>query len=221
MENKKIEIIEKQNPQEKVEEMAGEYELMKSVSEDYLEISSKEDYEEASQFLLEVKKRIKKIDKVEKEYLKPLEENVKKLKKVFREPKKKFQKIEGEVKDSIAEYLREEDKKAREKEKEIKKEFEKKKKKEDKMSFEITPSAKRPQTKIKSERGTVSSSERIKFEITDVHALPEEIKRKILEKAVSRNMAQQFVRPIVKRDGMDAEINGVRVYKDYTVSARA
>jgi len=213
-----------QSPEQKVIEIAKDYGKLEKKSEKII-ISDEKQYAEANAFIVEIKGRINRVKALKNEYVKPLKENIKKLESLFTDPIKNYEKIEFATKRLMSDFRIEEERKAREEEEKLRKQQEKEAEKAEKKGepAPIAPIAtvERVAPTIKTEAGKSTASKVVKFKITDANKLPKKIRDAIYAKAIERGLAEQFIRPIVKVEGMNCKITGIRVYEDFDISVTA
>jgi DNA-binding helix-hairpin-helix protein with protein kinase domain len=224
-EKKVEEVIKNLNPEEKIENISKDIKKIEKRSQEVVAIKSEEQYQSANTFLVEIKGRIKRVKELQEEYVSPLKAQVKKLEALFKEPQKKYEAIELEIKKSMIEFRTEQEKIARKEEERLRALQEKREEKAREKGKTIdptpVPTIARMESTVKSDAGSSTASKVLKFEITNVHALPEEIKKQILEKALEKGVADTVVRPHAISVGVEGKIDGVRIWEEFAISVRA
>jgi len=105
---------------EEVENSASDVVALSERSSDLI-IENQEQYESASEFLKQVKSRIKELDNERKSITKPLDEAKKRVMDLFRKPLDLLDKAEKKIKSVMIAYTNEQERKAREEEERLRK----------------------------------------------------------------------------------------------------
>lgn len=190
-------------------------------------IENEKGLEKANEFLVDVKGRVNRIKALKEEYVTPLKDAVKKVESLFNEPLKSYEEIEGLVKRGISDFRLEQDRLAKIEADKIKKQQEEAAEKAKEqgepapVSVAPMPSIQKPETHMKTDNGSSSSSKVVKFEVTDPNELPKKYKDLILEEAFKKGIHNTIIRKVVATEGMKTNIKGVRVFEDYQVSVSA
>jgi hypothetical protein len=179
---------------------------------------------EANAHLGTIKAAGKRVSEWNGMFCNPLKELVKSYNSLFSKPADALASAETKVKSKIAAYYREQDEKAKKEEARLAKLKEKRDERAvaagKQVEYTPAPVVARPATFVKSEGGAATTAAKVwKFEITDIHALPDAVKRQILEKALERGVADTIVR--AHMNAGTRELAGVRFYEDYQISATA
>lgn len=186
------------------------------------EITTDKALEKTTQDLILVKGYINKIKDIRDQFIKPIKENIRNLEKLFTDPQKKAEEFEALLKKEISAYRLMLDKKAKEEEDRLRKEQEKEIKKAE-AKGKVAPvvpvaTVERMPVTTKTESGKSSAKKVVKFEITDANAIPKKYRDLVYYKAVEKGLLDQVIRQLVKVDGMNLNMAGVRVYEDFDIS---
>lgn len=163
-------------------------------------IVTKEQYEEAANFLVDVKGRINRIEAKRKEYVQPLNDQVKLINADFKAAMKPYQDIEDQVKKRMVVFVESERKAAAEK---LKQEEEARRLEAARMAEEEgistrkalaqidKPVAEAVPTAVKTDSRTVKTRQITKFAIVDASKVPDEYKvvdETLVRKAVNAGL---------------------------------
>jgi exonuclease VII large subunit len=167
-------------------------------------ISSDEEYQQAAQFLIDLKTRQKEVEAKRKEFTQPLYDLQKKLNAFFKEPLANYQKAEQALKNAMAKF-------------QIKKEAERK------AALEAANKAAQEENKEAFTESMVKAADNLapdakgtytvdvpRFEVTN----PELVPREYLM------VDEKKIRGVVNSLGTDADIPGVRVWIEKSIRAR-
>jgi len=201
-----------ETPDDKLGEIAKDIEVITAEADTYT-IQSPQDVAVATEFLVKVKGRAKRIEELRLFFVKPLNDQVKAINDRFKASLKPLEDVEAKVKRLIGNYTLEQDRIRREKERELQeahaKEMAKQEKEADKAGTDfvptVAPSIVRSTPTIKTESGKTTTIKVWKFEIVDAAKVP----REYLE------VNESLVRKAVQAGAR--EIAGVRIYEDVQV----
>jgi len=179
----------------------------------------------ANEFLVDVKGRINRIKELKDEYVKPLKESVKKIESLFNTPLRSYEQIESGVKRAMSDYRLECEKVAKAEEERLRKlrEAEAAKAKKQGKPAPTAPVAtvERKEATMNTSAGKSTAKKVVKFEIVDANAIPKKYRDMVYLRAVERGLLDPIIRDVVKIDGMNTNVPGVRVYEDFDISVTA
>lgn len=201
-----------ETPDEKLGEIAKDLEVITAEADTYT-IQSQNDIAIATEFLVKVKARAKRIEELRQFFVKPLNDQVKAINDRFKSVIKPLEEIEAKVKRSISDYTLEQDRQRREKERELQeahaKEMAKQEKAADRAGTEFVPTAapkiEKAMPSVKTESGKTTTIKVWKFEVKDAAAVPREYL--VVDETLIRKAVQAGAR----------EMPGVRIYEDVQV----
>lgn len=201
-----------ENPDDKLGEIAKDIEVITTEAGTYTTQSS-QDVATATEFLVKVKGRAKRIEELRQFFVKPLNDQVKAINDRFKASLKPLEEIEAKVKRLISNYTLEQERLRREEERRLQelhaKEMAKQERKAEKTGADFVPSVAptiaQAAPTIKTESGKTTTIKVWKFEIVYAAQVP----REYLE------VNESLVRKAVQNGAR--EIAGVRIYKDVQV----
>lgn len=201
-----------ETPDEKLGEIAKDLEVITAEADTYT-IQSQNDIAIATDFLVKVKARAKRIEELRQFFVKPLNDQVKAINDRFKAVIKPLEEIEAKVKRSISDYTLEQERLRREEEWKLQelhaKEMAKKEKAAEKAGTEfvptVAPKIEKSMPSVKTESGKTTTIKVWKFEVTDAAAVPREYL--VVDETLIRKAVQAGAR----------EIPGVRIYEDVQV----
>jgi len=205
-----------ETPDDKLGEIAKDIEVIQSEADTYT-IQSQQDVAVATEFLVKVKGRAKRIEELRQFFVKPLNDQAKAINERFKASLKPLEEIEAKVKRSISDFTLEQERKRQEEERKLQeqhaKEMAKQEKQAEKTGEDFVPSAAptiaAPSGPVRSSSGTASTPKVWKFEVVDPTLVPRdylEVNESLIRKAVN---------------GGTRDIPGVRIYQDVDVRVRA
>lgn len=209
---------EVESPEAKLSEINKDVKTLDKRKQKTVTIKNEDDYQLATNFVVEVKGRIKRIKELKTDYVKPLKEGIKRLEGLFNEPLRHYEGIETEVKSAMAEYQREMNRKLKEKEEKEKAKREAQAKK-GKIDPTPVPTYERPEKTARTEEGGRSTAKKVwKFEVEDTEKLlkVKGVKDELVALAIEKGLLDRVVRQKVL-SGV-RELNGVRIYEDYDIN---
>ena len=201
-----------ETPDEKLGEIAKDLEVITAEADTYT-IQSQKDIAIATEFLVKVKARAKRIEELRQFFVKPLNDQVKAINDRFKAVIKPLEEIEAKVKRSISDYTLEQERLRREEERKLQelhaKEMAKKEKAAEKAGTEfvptVAPKIEKSMPSVKTESGKTTTIKVWKFEVTEAAAVPREYL--VVDETLIRKAVQAGAR----------EIPGVRIYEDIQV----
>lgn len=196
---------------------------------DSISLKTEEDVVAATEFVANVKSKLKSIETMQDFFVTPHQEQRKKsleamneIKALFAPQLEPLEKAEKKIKRAIADYRLEEERKARAEEERLAKIREKaNEKREEKGQAPILEPVKtieRADSTVKSTAGKTTTKKVWKFEIQDESLLIKDqaFIGELLSLAINKGLHEQTLRQMV-RDGV-REVKGVRIYEDLEVS---
>lgn len=207
--------MEESTPDEKLGEISKDIAIISAEADTYT-IQSQGDVAIATEFLVKVKGRAKRIEELRQFFVKPLNDQVKAINERFKASLKPLEDIEVKVKRLISDYTLEQERIRREEEKKLQelhaKEMAKQEKKAEREGNDfvpsIAPTIAKPTGPVRSSSGTASTPTVWKFEVIDSVLVP----REYLE--VNESLIRQAVKSGART------IPGVRIYEDIDVKVR-
>lgn len=196
-------------------------------------ITSTEDEARAVEFLARVKRQFKTVDEKRKAYVKPLKDVIDTINADFKAILEPLEQVEVIVKRGMTTYRSQEEFKAREalrieaerKAKEAVNEIRKDGLTDDNLERAqeagkalATANEEAPRT-VNTQTGGASFRKDWKFEITDASKLPNDIKKEVLEIALTKGLFDQVIRGRIKLGVR--EIAGVRMWEEATPIIRS
>lgn len=204
--------MEEETPDGKLGEIAKDIEVITAEADTYT-IQAPQDVAIATEFLVKVKGRAKRIEELRQFFVKPLNDQVKAINDRFKASLKPLEDVEAKVKRLISNYTLEQERLRHEEERKLQeahaKEMAKQEKAADKAGADfvptIAPTIAQAVPTIKTESGKTTTVKVWKFEIVDAAQVP----REYLE------VNESLVRKAVQAGAR--EIAGVRIYEDIQV----
>lgn len=201
-----------ETPDEKLGEIAKDLEVITAEADTYT-IQSQNDIAIATDFLVKVKARAKRIEELRQFFVKPLNDQVKAINDRFKAVIRPLEEIEARVKRSISDYTLEQERLRREEERKLQelhaKEMAKQEKAAEKAGTEFVPSVapkiEKSMPSVKTESGKTTTIKVWKFEVIDAAAVPREYL--VVDETLIRKAVQAGER----------DIPGVRIYEDVQV----
>ena len=201
-------------PEVKIAEISKEVSVVEKRAAS-MTVKTKEDVALATEFVVNVKKRINRIEELRQFFVKPLNEQVKKINTLFKEQSAPLEQIESTIKRSIADYTMEQDRIARKEEARLAAlRAAQDARREDKGLAPIAvplPTVARPEATVKTEGGTMTTVKVWKFEVLNIDLVP----RHLLRCEVRHASVQAQI------DAGARAIDGLRIYEDIEVRASA
>lgn len=203
-----------------IQKISGEVETTNGDAKKFLKIQNQDELNQATEFIVLVKAKIKRIEEMRQFFVKPLNDQVKKINELFKSNIAPLEAVETAVKRTISDFTLAEIQKARDEEARLLKLREKQnERREEKGQAPIlTPvqAVERPQTTTKSEAGKVATKLVWKFNVIDPLKLPMMYKRQILTLALEKGIVDSVIRRAILNG--ERKIDGVEIYEDAETS---
>lgn len=215
------------SPEAKLGEVSKDLKKMTTKSTKVAAIKTDKDYQAATDMVVEVKGRIKRIKELKTEYVKPLKDGVKNLEAMFNDPLKAYEDLERALKGGMSAYQIEQTRIRREAEAKAAKEAAEKAAAAAEAGEVIDPTpvqapVERVAPTTRTEDGGKATSKMVwRHEVTNSEqalTVPE-TRSKVLTLAVEKGLLDQVLRAEVKM-GL-REHDGVRIYEDVDISVTA
>lgn len=215
------------SPEAKVGEITSDLKKMTTKSTKVAKITTPAQYQTATEMVVDVKKRIKRIKDLKTEYVKPLKDAVKNVESLFNTPLAAFEDLERVLKGGMSAYQVEQQRIAREAEEAARKEAEAKAAEAAEAGEVIDPTpvaspVERTETIARTADGSSASTKMVwRHTVTDVKAalsVPSTV-AKVLALAVEKGLLDQVLRAEVK-SGM-REHAGVEIKEEVDIAVRA
>lgn len=201
-------------PESKIAEISKEVSVVQKKGAEMV-VNSEESYAVATDFLLGVKGRLKRIEELRVFFVKPLRDLAKKYDAMFAEQSVPLERIETAIKRSMGDYRLEQDRAAQKEEARLAALREKQdERREEKGLAPIAtplPTIARPQSTVQGVGGAATTMKVWKFEVVNIDDVP----RHLLRCEVAHSKVQAQI------DAGARDIAGLRIYEDVVVKASA
>lgn len=222
MPKSKVEKVTTPTPESKIKEISADVKKQMTVAQKIV-VATANDVVKATEFLSGIKARLKKIEELRTQFVKPLNDHVKNINAMFKEQSAPLEQIESKVKRAVADFKLEEDRKAAAEEARLAKIRDNANAKREEKGLDPieTPvaSVERSDQTVRTESGRSTTTKVWKFEIEAYSKLPQTVLEEVLYLAKEAGLHDRVIRKMVA-DGA-REISGVRIYEDYQVGVRA
>lgn len=176
-----------------------------------LSINTNEDYENAAILLTKAKQRIKRLEELRKQLIKPIQDTVKEANNKFKLLSEPFVKLENNLKSVMMVYIKKEEERARIEAEEAKKEAERSRKEAESSNqqyIEKPVIIETPDLNKRTESGFVHTKKRWTFEVVDASKIPK--KYWTVDNVAINNEIRSGIR----------EIKGLRIYQESELAVR-